>query len=93
MSDDVKMQDLVARTKGYSGADIANVCREAAMMPMRKALLEGKNIMEIAKMNDELSDIPIKHTDFLDALKNISKSVSKENLDDYKKRMDEFGCK
>jgi len=33
---------LVNKCKGYSGADIANVCREAALMPMRKMLDEGK---------------------------------------------------
>ena len=43
-SEDVDWDKLVKKTKGYSGADIANVCREAAMMPMRKKLLEGINI-------------------------------------------------
>ena len=43
-SEDVDWDILVKKTKGYSGADIANVCREAAMMPMRKKLLEGINI-------------------------------------------------
>ena len=32
----VDYQELCRKTKGYSGADISNVCREAAMMPMRK---------------------------------------------------------
>jgi len=30
--------------------------------------------------------------DFLEALKNVSKSVSQENLDEYVKWMAEFGC-
>lgn len=29
---------IVKKTDGYSGADITNVCREAAYMPMRKKL-------------------------------------------------------
>eukprot|EP00343_Euplotes_focardii_P010764 CAMPEP_0205831634 /NCGR_PEP_ID=MMETSP0206-20130828/44601_1 /ASSEMBLY_ACC=CAM_ASM_000279 /TAXON_ID=36767 /ORGANISM="Euplotes focardii, Strain TN1" /LENGTH=41 /DNA_ID= /DNA_START= /DNA_END= /DNA_ORIENTATION= len=41
-------------------------------------------------MEDEL-DVPIKMIDFKEALKNISKSVSKDNLLDYAKWMDEFG--
>jgi katanin p60 ATPase-containing subunit A1 len=38
----VNLDFLTNKAKGYSGADISNVCREAAMMPMRKKLLEGK---------------------------------------------------
>lgn len=63
------------------------------MMPMRKKLAQGKvNFDELAKMEKEL-DVPIEMSDFKAALKNISKSVSQENLEDYAKWMDEFGCK
>ena len=49
LDDDVDIPTLLKRLKGYSGADIANVCREAAMMPMRRKLAEGKlSITEIA---------------------------------------------
>lgn len=63
------------------------------MMPMRKKLAEGKvNFEELARMEKEL-DVPLAMVDFKEALKNISKSVSKDNLEDYAKWMDEFGCK
>jgi len=69
--------ELVKRTQGYSGADIANVCREAAMMPMRRKLLTGGlNFDEISKINHEELEVPITQTDFEQALKNIQKSVS-----------------
>jgi katanin p60 ATPase-containing subunit A1 len=93
LSSDLKFDVLTKKTKGYSGADISNVCRDATMMPLRKKLLEGKlSLEEISHIKQEDIDIPITMQDFMDALKNISKSVSKENLEDYAKWMAEFGC-
>ena len=82
---------MIRKTKGYSGADIANVCREAAMMPMRRKILEGGlNFDEISKINHEELDVPITNSDFTEALKNIQKSVSQGNLDEYQKWMAEL---
>jgi len=82
----------VKATDGYSGADIANVCREAALMPVRKMLQENSNLEEFAK-NQNHVDLPISMKDLKNALENISKSVSATFLDSYKKWMKEFGSK
>lgn len=51
IAEDANFDMLTKKTKGYSGADISNVCRDAAMMPMRKKILEGKlTLEEISKI-------------------------------------------
>ena len=60
LAEDFSMDVLVKKTKGYSGADISNVCRDAAMMPMRKKILEGKlSFEQIAALQQDEIDIPI----------------------------------
>ena len=60
IDDNVQFEILIKKTKGYSGADISNVCREAAMMPMRRKILEGNlNFDQITQINQDELDIPI----------------------------------
>lgn len=88
---DIDWAKLVEITDGYSGADISNVCRDAAMMPMRRKLASGSfDIMNIQNMQNEI-DVPLTMQDFLDAIKNIQKSVSKDQLKDYAEWMKMFG--
>ena len=66
LADDIKWDQLIKKTKGYSGADVANVCREAAMMPLRKQLAEGKlSIVEIANIKPEEIEAPITMDDLV----------------------------
>ena len=85
---------LVSLTKGYSGADISNVCREAALMPLRRELLanKGKNLEDLVKSQDFRTKIraPITMDDFKNAIKNISKSVSEIDLQEYDRWTKEF---
>eukprot|EP00602_Paraphysomonas_sp_CaronLab_P006428 CAMPEP_0185030678 /NCGR_PEP_ID=MMETSP1103-20130426/17677_1 /TAXON_ID=36769 /ORGANISM="Paraphysomonas bandaiensis, Strain Caron Lab Isolate" /LENGTH=657 /DNA_ID=CAMNT_0027565891 /DNA_START=53 /DNA_END=2023 /DNA_ORIENTATION=- len=81
---DVNPTTLARHTGGYSGADIHLVCREAAMMPMRR-LLSTYSPQEInsMKQNGEL-DIPeVLLDDFLDAIKNTKPSVSSDYISRY----------
>lgn len=38
IDDDINWDYIVSKTDGYSGADMSNICREAAMMPLRRKL-------------------------------------------------------
>jgi katanin p60 ATPase-containing subunit A1 len=50
IAEDVNWDELIRITDGYSGADLANVCRDAAMMPLRRKLSQGFDILQIRGM-------------------------------------------
>jgi katanin p60 ATPase-containing subunit A1 len=96
---------IADKLDGYSGSDITNVCRDASMMAMRRAI-KGLNIIEIKKMRDDklkaeqqggegaknqFGELPTTAQDFLDAIEKVNKTVSQEEVDRYKKWADEFG--
>lgn len=94
LGSDVVVKDLVRRTDGYSGADVTNVCREAAMMGLRKrmqkARQEGLSVAKMQSLQDEV-DVPVTQADFVEAIKNVSKSVGQEDLQNFVDWMKEFG--
>ena len=75
MNDDIDFERLIQITDGYSGADLANVCRDAAMMPLRKIASGNVDILKIREVQDEIN-VALTMQDFLEAIKNVSKSVS-----------------
>ena len=79
VDDDIEWDHIVASTEGYSGADMSNICREAAMMPLRRQLkASGIDVNAIDELRKKI-DVPVAKQDFTDALKNIQKSVSQKN--------------
>ena len=94
VAEDIDYEKLIKATNGYSGADIANVCREASLMPMRRNLIanKGRNIEELVNDPDFRNKIeaPIGMSDLLEAIGNISKSVSQKDLEVYDKWTAEF---
>jgi len=91
---DFDIQALVDRTHGYSGADVTNVCREAAMMGLRrrmqKARQEKMPLAQMQNLKNEL-DVPVTQTDFDEAVSNVSRSVGNEDLQRFSDWMKEFG--
>ena len=88
VSKDVNFDELVKLTEGYSGADIANVCRDAAMMQMRRKLEKANGAFDLMSLvnNKEFQqelDAPVTQKDIKDAIKNTSRSVGKDDLKRY----------
>lgn len=62
-------------------------------MPMRRRLKNAggfKNIQDMKKFEEEVN-VPLKKEDFMEALKNVNKSVGKEDIKKYELWMKEFG--
>ena len=84
LAKDVSLEELAKRTKGYTGADIEAVVREAALNAMRRAIAEG-----IIKPGTRASDIrervKVTMRDFEEAMKKVGPSISEETIEYYKK--------
>merc|ERR1740117_2105100 len=90
ISDDVDFDSLANASDGFSGADITNLCRDAAMMSMRRAIT-GLTADMIKNLKKDEIESPITLEDFNAARKKISPSVHESDIRKYEKWMDEFG--
>ena len=55
LADDFQMVALAERTEGLSGSDLKELCRNAAMLPMREMLREvGEDSAELARLHKEV---------------------------------------
>ena len=91
---DLDWPQLLSRTEGYSGADIASVCRDAAMMPLRRQMAElrrrGCGLAELEEVKTQLH-APLGMSDLQEALDNVQRSVGAEDLQRYSEWMAEYG--
>jgi len=93
LGSDVLINELVRLTNNYSGADLTNVCREAAMMGLRRKLREarqrGLSPLDLGVSNIE--EEPVTQRDFIEALSNVQKSVGNEDIQRFTEWTKEFG--
>lgn len=90
LAKDVDLEKVAEDTEGYSGADLTNVCRDASMMAMRRAI-KGKTPDEIKAMDKSEMNQPTSMEDIQAAVKKVSPSVSKDDIHKYEKWMRDFG--
>ncbi len=77
VDDSVDFDQLSEWTVGFSGADIALICREAIMAPLRE--LDEKDLLK-----ESTTDVrPVTRQDFLNSLQRIKPSVSPQELISY----------
>uniref|UniRef100_A0A1I7VME5 Katanin p60 ATPase-containing subunit A1 n=1 Tax=Loa loa TaxID=7209 RepID=A0A1I7VME5_LOALO len=91
IDEEVNLESVADSLDGYSGADITNVCREAAMMSMR-VRIANLTAEEIKALTQEEVDLPITSNDFSQAIQNTSPSVSYSDVKKYEKWIHDFGA-
>ncbi|KAJ8315013.1 hypothetical protein KUTeg_007163 [Tegillarca granosa] len=90
LAKDVDLKAVAEKLEGYSGADITNVCRDAAMMSFRRRI-SGLSPEQIRAIPKEELELPPTNEDFEETLKKVNKTVSQSDLEKYEKWMAEFG--
>ena len=75
LDSDVDLEELARRTEGYTGADIAAVCREAAMMALREAFAELSTLQAVK--------VGLRH--FNEALAKIPPSLTRTDIEMYER--------
>ncbi len=79
LDEDLDLEKLADLTHGFVGADIENLCREAAMKALRRTLPEFDEDDEgTSSKNLEIQPISVDMGDFMDALKEVEPSAIRE---------------
>ncbi|MEW6143697.1 MAG: CDC48 family AAA ATPase [Thermodesulfobacteriota bacterium] len=79
LDDDIDIERLADLTHGFVGADIENLCREAAMKSLRKTLPDYEDgEEELLFKNGNLAPIKVGMGDFMEALKEVEPSAIRE---------------
>ncbi|MBM4241750.1 MAG: CDC48 family AAA ATPase [Euryarchaeota archaeon] len=77
LTDDVALREFAEITHGFVGADLAALCREAAMNALRR-ILPDLDLEEQTISKEVLEKLFVTKNDFMDALKFISPSALRE---------------
>eukprot|EP01041_Mallomonas_annulata_P004880 gene4880-9730_t len=99
LGSDVNLDELAEKSEGYSGADVANVCRDASMMSVRRIMEQARKqglgreqMQAMLKEQKDALNTAVMMADFLMALSKVNKSVSETDLGRYREWMEEFGA-
>jgi transitional endoplasmic reticulum ATPase len=79
LANDVDLGQIADKTHGYVGADLAALCREAAMAALRR-VLPDVNVDDETIPSEVLNKISVEMADFLNAMKGLQPSTMREVL-------------
>ncbi|MDK2983941.1 MAG: transitional endoplasmic reticulum ATPase [Thermococcaceae archaeon] len=84
LASDVSLEELAKKTEGYSGADLAALVREAALIALRRAVsITPKELIE-EQAEEFLEKLRVSKRDFEEAMKKVGPSITRYMLDYYK---------
>jgi len=79
LDEDLDLERLADLTHGFVGADIENLCREAAMKALRRSLPDfDEEEDKVETENRNIRPITVEMSDFMDALKEVEPSAIRE---------------
>ncbi|VVC30331.1 Hypothetical protein CINCED_3A012802 [Cinara cedri] len=90
LDDSFDFRYVANKLRGYTGSDIANVCRDAAMMGMRRKIV-GQTPDQIKNIKRADIDLPVTVQDFNEAIERCRKTVTGQDIEKYQSWIDEFG--
>ncbi len=77
LADDVDLDKLAELTHGFVGADLAALCREAAMITLREVMPQIRREVEYVPY-EVLADLQVRDEHFMEALKEVEPSAIRE---------------
>ena len=87
VGDDVDVSELAMETEGYTGSDIAAICREASMSAMREQVAGRDETLS----EEEIEQVVLKREHFDEAMKTVNKSISEDDKEKYAEMSERVG--
>ncbi|XP_068631226.1 katanin p60 ATPase-containing subunit A1-like [Battus philenor] len=91
LTEDVDFNQLSVKLDGYSGSDICNICRDAAMMTMRRKIA-GKTPDQIRRLKQSELEAPVSKEDLNAAVEKTRRTVSSSDVERYTSWIQRHGC-
>ncbi|MHA1265230.1 MAG: AAA family ATPase [Candidatus Helarchaeota archaeon] len=85
LDEDVDFNELAKITEGYTGSDIALLCREAIMIPIRELDKEGV-------LSEDVEPRAVRRSDFIQSMAKMKPVVSPEELRKFEEWNEQFGA-